>query len=88
MNEQLNSRCKCGHDVSATNLFLRGVYTPPDRFLLFLGATRRPILVQLCCSDCGDVFAVSSDRSLREIACARDWVRREDAEVFLQPAAL
>ncbi|MFO1525044.1 MAG: hypothetical protein U1F16_03615 [Turneriella sp.] len=77
-------RCQCHHDIKSASVFARGVYRPHDRFLLSLGATRRPIRVEIRCTRCGDLFAISTDRALRERTCARDWVSADDLRLIEQ----
>ena len=73
-----NNLCACGHHVFTANTYAKGRYLPHDRFLLSLGATRRPVRVEVRCTSCDHVFGTSTDRRFREKTCARDWVSRED----------
>lgn len=87
MMSPLNGQCACGHDVFTASTYAKGRYLPHDRFLLSLGATRRPVRVEVRCASCDHVFGTSSDRQLREKTCARDWVSREDLLLLKTPSA-
>ncbi|GEM_PF-4306187 len=82
-----NNQCACGRDVFTANTYAKGRYLPHDRFLLSLGATRRPIRVEVRCTSCNHVFGTSADRQFREKTCARDWVSREDLLLLKTPSA-
>lgn len=73
-----NIQCACGRNVFTANTYAKGRYLPHDRFLLSLGATRRPVRVEVRCASCNYIFGTSTDRLFREKTCARDWVSRED----------
>ena len=79
INAQEN-QCACGRDLYSANTYAKGRYLPHDRFLLSLGATRRPIRVEVRCTSCDHVFGISSDQRFREKTCARDWVSRDDLQ--------
>jgi hypothetical protein len=78
MDTKSSGLCGCGRDVFHASTFARGRYRPQDRFLLALGATRKPFRVEIRCTSCGHLFATSEEAQLRERTCARDEVRRED----------
>ncbi len=74
--------------MASAPLYARGVYHRRDRVLLSLGATRRPIKVEIRCVRCEHVFAVTDDYSVRDRACARDWLTEADlAACEAKPAA-
>ncbi len=70
--------CTCGNTLQNASLYARGVYQRRDRVLLSLGATRRPIKVEIRCVRCEHVFTVTDDYSVRDRACARDWLTDAD----------
>ncbi|MFZ5630300.1 MAG: hypothetical protein ACOY5B_14310 [Spirochaetota bacterium] len=83
----LRQTCECGKLASEANVYARGIYRRHDRVLLSLGATRRPIKVEIRCTRCQHVFAVTDDASLRERTCARDWVTPADLVAATTSAA-
>ncbi|GAB4432644.1 MAG: hypothetical protein OHK0011_15540 [Turneriella sp.] len=74
----LRQACECGKVANEANVYARGIYRRHDRVLLSLGATRRPIKVEIRCTRCQHVFAVTDNAALRERTCARDWVTHDD----------
>ncbi|MFO1472207.1 MAG: hypothetical protein U1F27_14360 [Turneriella sp.] len=86
----LNARkqeCACGHTLHTASTYAKGRYLPHDRILLTLGATRRPVRVEVRCTRCDYLFGSSADRRFRERTCARDWVSREDLQLLTTPSA-
>jgi hypothetical protein len=42
--------CNCGTTAGQANVYARGIYRRHDRVLLALGATRRPVKVEIRCT--------------------------------------
>lgn len=82
MDKMEDRRCSCGTELLNASVYSRGVYMPHDRILLSLGATRRPVHVEIRCTQCQHVFATSENAVLRERACARDWLSRDEVREF------
>lgn len=78
----LRLRCACNRSVFNANTFARAVYKRRDRFLLALGATRRPIHVEVRCAVCDFCFGVSYDYRLRDKNCAVDSLTLADLETM------
>ncbi len=78
----LSLRCACNRSVFNANTFARAIYKRRDRFLLALGATRRPIRVEVRCAVCEFLFGVSTDIRLREKNCAVDSLTLADLETI------
>jgi len=78
----LNLRCSCNRSVFNANTFARAVYKRRDRFLLALGATRRPIHVEVRCAVCEFLFGVSFDYRVRDKNCAVDSLTLADLETI------
>jgi hypothetical protein len=87
MTSKQGNTCACDRDVFSASTYAKGRYLPHDRFLLTLGATRRPIRVEVRCTTCNHLFGSSNDRRFREKTCARDWVSREDLLLLTEPSA-
>jgi len=75
-------RCHCNRSVFNANTFARAVYKRRDRFLLAVGATRRPIAVEVRCSVCDFLFGISHDYRLRDKNCAVDSLTLADIETI------
>jgi hypothetical protein len=78
----LSLRCACNRSVFSANTFARAIYNRRDRFLLALGATRRPIRVEIRCAICEFLFGISTDVRLREKSCALDSVTLAELETI------
>lgn len=78
----LNLRCGCNRSVFNANTFARAIYNRRDRFLLALGATRRPVSVEIRCAVCDYLFGVSIDRRLCEKNCSVDSLTLADLETI------
>lgn len=78
MTAESKQTCDCGATAGQASVYARGFYRRHDRLLLLLGATRRPVKVEIRCTRCQHVFAVTDDAALRERTCARDCVTHDD----------
>lgn len=78
----LDLRCDCNRSVFNANTFARALYRRRDRVLLALGATRRPILIEIRCAICDFKFGESTDLKVREKTCAVDTVTLADLETI------